>query len=124
MKRNDLYIIVGVLIVAGALYLLNQYRIGQMDTKRIVAEIYVDGEIYESIPINNEKEVTIDTKYGINVINIHDNGVEMTKANCPDHLCEKVGLIDQVGNRIVCLPNRVYVEIVGEVEGQVDAISE
>lgn len=124
MKRNDLYIIVGVLIVAGALYFLNQYRISQMDTNRIVAEIYVDGEIYETIPINKEKEITIETKYGVNVVKIHDNGAEMAQANCPDHLCEKVGFIDQVGNRIVCLPNRVYVEIVGDVEEQVDAISE
>lgn len=124
MKRNDIFIIVGVLIVAGVLYVLNQYRISQIDTNHIVANIYVDGELYKTLPINEEKEITIKTKYGTNVISIHDHGAEMVHANCPDHLCEKVGFIGQVGNRIVCLPNRVYVEIVGDVEEEVDAISE
>lgn len=40
--------------------------------------------------------------------------VYMADANCTDLLCVQQGEITQVGETIVCLPNRVLVEIVAE----------
>lgn len=124
MKRFDIVIIIGILIVAGGFYFFNWYRTDQMNTDQIVAKVYVDGEIYDTLPINQDKKLTIETEFGRNVVSVHDHGVEMVEANCPDHLCEKIGFVNQIGNQIVCLPNRVYVEIVGHSEEQIDAISE
>ncbi len=46
----------------------------------------------------------------------------MTDADCPDKICIQTGEIHQVGRNIVCLPNKVHVEIVGSSEDGVDAI--
>ena len=43
---------------------------------------------------------------------IKDGYVTMTEADCPDHLCMKQKRISKTGGTIVCLPNRVVLEIV------------
>lgn len=124
MKRNDVKIIIGVLIVAGVFYLFNQYRISKMDVNKLYVEIKVEGELYERVQLSDEKEIKIERDDSYNIINVHDNGVEMIEANCPDHVCVRTGFINKVGSTIVCLPHKVYVEIVGDVEDGLDAISE
>lgn len=124
MKKNDIKIIVGVLVIAGLFYLFNQYRLSKMDSNNLYVEINVDGEVYEKVSLDEEKEMKIETKHGVNIIKIHDHGVEMIEANCPDQICVKSGFITKTDNPIVCLPNRVYVEIVGDSEDEIDAISE
>lgn len=124
MKKNDIKIIVGVLIIAGLFYLFNQYRISKMDINNVYVEINVDGELYKKVKLNDEKEIKIEREDGYNIIRVHDNGVEMTEANCPDQICVKSGFISKVGSTIVCLPHKIYVEIVGDMEDGLDAISE
>ena len=41
--------------------------------------------------------------------------------SCPDHLCEKMGRISSSGQSIICLPNRVVVEITGAAQ-EYDAV--
>lgn len=124
MKKNDIKIIVGVLIIAGLFYLFNQYRISKMDINNVYVEINVDGELYKKVKLNDEKEIKIEREDGYNIIRVHDNGVEMIEANCPDQICVKSGFISKVGSTIVCLPHKIYVEIVGDMEDGLDAISE
>jgi hypothetical protein len=40
----------------------------------------------------------------------------MTQADCPDKLCVHQKAISATGETIVCLPNKVVVEIAGETE--------
>ena len=47
-----------------------------------------------------------------NTILVEPGAVCMQSASCPDKLCIKQGTLHSVG-RIVCLPNRVVIEIVG-----------
>ena len=40
-----------------------------------------------------------------------EKGVCISEVNCPNHLCEKMGWVNEVGVPVVCLPNNVYVII-------------
>ncbi len=51
---------------------------------------------------------------GTNTLVISGGKAYIKDADCPDKVCENSGKISRVGERVVCLPNRVYVEIVGE----------
>lgn len=124
MNKNDIKIIIGVLVIAGLFYLFNQYRISRMDTDNLFVEIKVDGERYQLIKLGEEKEVKIKKEGRYNIIKVHDNGVEMVEANCPDHICTKTGFISKVGSTIVCLPHKIYIEIIGNAKEELDAISE
>ncbi len=78
-----------------------------------------EGE-YIRITKNNSEAVYLplneDTEYplpdGKNTVIIEDGRAYMREADCPDLLCVKTGKIRSVGERIICLPNRVVVEVV------------
>ena len=73
------------------------------------AVIKVNGEIYEEVALNQDKDVEIYTGGGAlaNIVRIKDSKASMVYAACPDKRCMR-----QHGGLIVCLPNRVTVEIV------------
>ena len=47
---------------------------------------------------------------------IKDGKVTMISAQCPDQLCRKQGPVFRPGETIVCLPNKVVLEIKGSGE--------
>lgn len=50
---------------------------------------------------------------GTNVLVIKDGAAYMKDASCPDALCVHQGKKSRSGERIVCLPNRIMIEIIG-----------
>ena len=85
--------------------------------KGTTAEIYINGELYESVPLTQDKSIMLDHL----IVVISDGCVHVEDADCPDKICEKRGAISQAGQSIVCLPNRVVIKITGK--GEVEAIS-
>jgi len=66
--------------------------------------------------------LTVDTEFsvpapggGYNVVTVRDGAIAVTEASCPDHYCMHRGFCDG-GSSIVCLPNRLIIEFVGEQE--------
>ena len=80
------------------------------------AEIWSDGELVETVSLGADQEFTITTASGgENTITVRDGAIAVTAANCPDHYCMHRGFCDG-GSSIVCLPNRLIIEFVGEQE--------
>jgi hypothetical protein len=114
MNKRDLILISAVLAIAGIISLFSYIRSSASTGSNLIVELYVDGAVYKSIPITEkEKAITVETSYGKNFLKIHDGGVEMTGANCPDQVCKGFGFIDKAGGIIVCLPHHLYIEIKG-----------
>lgn len=42
--------------------------------------------------------------------------IRLTKASCPDKICEKTGYIGSSGQSIICVPNKITVAVVGSDE--------
>ncbi|WP_461205152.1 NusG domain II-containing protein [Clostridium sp. DL1XJH146] len=126
MKKIDI-VIISILIIV-SIVTIGIYNIvaneRNKNSEELYAVIYLDGEIYKKVLLTEEEQIIeLDTSYGQNEIHVYNYGVEMHKADCPDQVCVKTGFINKVGNRVVCLPNKVYVEIVGEAVPEVDDIS-
>ena len=85
--------------------------------KGATAEIYLDGELYETLPLSRDTRIELDHM----TVVVSDGCVRVEDADCPDKICEKRGVISRAGESIVCLPNRVVVKIGGK--GEVEAIS-
>ena len=81
--------------------------------------VYKDSKLIKTLTLS-KKPYTVDL--GTNVLYVDSEGVSMKEANCPDKLCVKQGKIKNSSRSIVCLPNRIVVEISGK-EGEVDAIA-
>ena len=78
-------------------------------------------QIIEEIKLSDAEKMQI-VDLGTNEVHIENEGVYMAKAKCPDKLCVHQGRISKAGQSIICLPNKIIVEIVGK-KSDVDAVS-
>lgn len=74
--------------------------------------VELDGEEIGRYPLDTDKRVPL--KDGKNVLVIEDGKAYMESADCPDKVCVRTGKISRVGEQIVCLPNRVFIRVIGE----------
>lgn len=113
MRKKEI-IIIAIIVAACGLFLIYNYIQGSFSTKTgFTAVVSLDGEIYKSIPLSDKEEsLTIETKYGKNILKFHDGGVEMIDADCPDKLCKGFGFASKPDDMIVCLPHHLLVEII------------
>lgn len=72
-------------------------------------------------------ELSLDAQYdlngGTNTLVIEDGKAYLSYANCPDHLCMNQGKIDQRGETITCLPNRLTITVHSEKKSDVELVS-
>ncbi|MBP1906866.1 hypothetical protein J2Z32_003531 [Paenibacillus turicensis] len=124
MKRGDV-IVIGLVVVIALVFLVPRWldtsEKNHNETK--VAKITVDGKLYKTVNLT-EKEQTIEVKTedGFNTLKVHDYGIEMTDADCPDKVCLSFGFIERNGGTIVCLPHKLMVEIVDTAAGEGDGV--
>jgi hypothetical protein len=123
-KKGDIIILL-IIAAAGILWFaINQ--IGKAEGgKQIVIE--VNAEIYKVISMEEgmqKQDIHIDLGKGKHIdITADKNGVYVKDVVCPDRICQKTGIINNAGQSIVCLPNRVVIYIDGESEDFVDVVS-
>lgn len=117
-KKNDIILI--LFILALAIGMLGVFYITGVQLKNPVLQITVGGELYGTYPLSEDRTISIgDT----NVCEIRDGEVTMTQADCPDQICVHHIPIDASGGSIVCLPNKVVLEIVNaDGSGEYDTI--
>ena len=124
MKKNDLLIIaigfVLALVIYGGLELNN--RLQATDDK--VLAVYIDGEMVDSFPLDEPMTKTYDTDRGYNIIEIDGESAHIREANCPNQSCVHDGHISRVNETVVCLPHHFHIQIEGNEEVEIDAISE
>lgn len=125
MKKADVIIIIAILVIAigglGVSKLLFNHKYANK-----YVEIYVENKFYQKILIKDEaykKTIEVKTKLGRNVIQIENGGARMVDADCPDKICVKEGFKNKVGQTIICLPNKLVVEINGEDKAETDEVS-
>ncbi len=110
--KGDKVLIV-FLILASILFSVFLWMKGLNISDKYIS-VQVDGKEIQTIEFTKEnigKTFEIETKFGRNVIEVGDGEVWITEASCPDKLDIKQGKIDSNGQMLVCLPNRLIVEI-------------
>jgi hypothetical protein len=89
-----------------------------------IVQVRLDGTIIENFQMIDNLTYEINgVNGGTNLLIIQDGEAWIEEANCPDGLCKNMGKISQVGQSIICLPNKVVVEILdneGEASGTLD----
>ena len=76
-------------------------------------QIWSEGEMIAQLDLNQDREITVESIRGINVVTIQNGAVAVTEADCPDGYCMARGYCHS-GAQIVCLPNRLVLEFTGE----------
>ena len=121
MKKRDILLAGGIVLVA-LVMLLVMHVTGE--TKGDQVQITVNGEIYGTYPLDVDKVIPIQ-KDGktTNLLVIKDGKADVTEADCPDKLCVHQKAISKTNETIVCLPNKVVVQVIGAGESELDSIA-
>ncbi len=86
------------------------------DTGNTVS-ITVNGDSYARYPLSEDREIEIAQNDHTNKITIKDGHVSMTVSDCANQDCVLHHAISRTAETIVCLPNKVIVEIEGGESG-------
>lgn len=124
IKKSD-FIIIGILLCVMVICftLLRQSKNGAF------AEIYLDNVLIKKISLKND---TIFNLYNINneypnmEICVKDGGIMITHSDCHDKICVHTGKINKKYQTIVCVPNKLVIQIVdnqnNNTESDIDAV--
>ncbi|WP_297811067.1 NusG domain II-containing protein [uncultured Finegoldia sp.] len=104
-------ILVGFLLCFSAI-LFVVMNIDNANSQDRYVSIQVNGKEIKQITLPVEDyNYKIDNKYGHNVVHINGYSVWISDSDCPDKLCILKGKIEKPGDVIVCLPNKLVVEV-------------
>ena len=121
-NKNLTILLILVLIVAavgaGAFFLQRTDTRGADPGREV--RVYLDGKLYATGNLGESREITVRQEDGsVNVIRLDDQGVWMESSTCHNQLCVAQGKVTYdnfrsryYGTNIICLPNRVTVELV------------
>ena len=117
MNKRD-FILIGIILVLIAATCLTVFLTKEEGARVIVR---VDGQQVAAYSLLEDGEYSLNG--GTNILCIRDGKAYLTEADCPDHLCVKQGKVDQTGETITCLPNRLTVTVYGAEDSGVDLVS-
>ena len=113
-KSAKLILAVLLLAVAASAAVL---LIPKTEQEHPVAKITSNGELLEVIDLTGSGEKTFHISAGngggFNTVQVKDGEIWVSEASCPDQVCVDQGKISDGTVPIVCLPNKLVIEIVG-----------
>ena len=121
-KKQDIIIYLTVLLLAGAAYLIHT---GLHSRTGSIVRISTDGELIADYPLSRDLETTIGGYSGGNLKLVISGGAAYVESSsCPDKICVKHARISHTGESIICMPNRIVIEIISDDETPViDGVS-
>ncbi len=114
MKKGLVYGILTALVLVLALICF--YFYGVKKEQGVRALIYKDGELIKTVPLENLSEpyeFEIRDGESFNIIRVEEGRIRVVSASCPDKVCVNSGYISDGVMPIVCLPNKLVIEIEG-----------
>ena len=110
IKKGDIFISLGLLIISFALAMYFQSFNSKEEGQYI--RIEHNSKLVGEYPLDVDKEIVLDGDGQYNKVVIKDGKAYMKEANCRDQICVHMREIHADGETIICLPNRVYVEVI------------
>ena len=105
-----------ILFAGLALCLVSAFLLMGRSQDARFARITSNGHIVRTVDLALDQEFTVPgPDGGYNIVTVRDGKIAVTEASCPDHYCMHRGFCSG-GAQIVCLPNRLVIEFLGEQE--------
>lgn len=112
-KKAD--IILAVFLIAAGFIISYVLSFGQTEGDELL--ITADGKTFGVYSLFENREVVIKQNSHTNKVTIKDGVVSMKFSDCKGQDCVHQADISKTGENIICLPNRVVLEITGGDEG-------
>ena len=109
-----------LLIVAGLIvFLFSFFFFNNSGDSRVQVTGRYSQKYYD---LDEDRIINVEGPLGVTRVIIEDGEVWFEDSPCREKICIKMGKKKRVGDQIICVPNRVIVEITGEKE-TVDGIT-
>ncbi len=118
LKKKDILLIIIILVVAGLCLLLHSI-VGEKSADYVTVK--VNGKVEGVYSLADDQEIKLNS--GSNILKIKNGEADMVWADCPDQLCVKQKAVSKNKESIICLPNKVIVEVDSHKNSQYDAVS-
>lgn len=117
MNRNDIYLIIFVVLVGLFIYFTINFNTKDGDT---VLVYYEDEEVLR-VNLNIDNNYVVEGLLGDVEIEVNDKKVRVVRENSPRNICSKEGYISDSSRPLICLPNKIVIKIVGndDIDGVV-----
>ena len=113
IRKADIILAI-IMIILG---LIVSYTLATGNDAGDTVNIKVNGEMYAYYSLSDDQTIDVEQNGHINKITIKDGQVSMAFSDCPNQDCVKHRAISGSAETIVCLPNKVTVEIEGGSTG-------
>ncbi len=121
LSLNDIKFIIGIGAALLVLFLFSLFLRGEEGAQ---VQVTIDGVVYGTYSLSQNQEIPIIVD-GVttNLLVIKDGKADITEADCPDELCVHQRAVSKNNESIVCLPNKVVVQVIGAEESGFDSIA-
>ena len=120
IKKADIFLLIALIVIGGFISIYSLACSADGDT----VLVSVNGQPYGSYDLLKDQEIEISQNDHTNHITIKNGTVQMSSSDCKNQVCVDTGSISKTNQRIVCLPNKVVVEIKSSKGGgEYDVIS-
>ena len=110
MNKSDLKLVF-VLLIVSIIGVVVFKLIGKSGGSALV---YHDGELIKTIDLSIDNKYVVNGDNGDVVIVVSGGKIKVDTENSPLHLCSKQGYISNTYESIVCLPNKIVINISGD----------
>lgn len=117
--KNDIIFVAVILIVVSAASLMLFLFRKAGDT----VVVTVNGQLWGEYPLGEDRTVEIRSGDSYNILVIENGKAYVKQASCPDGICSSHRPIGNDGESIICLPNKVVVEIRTSDKNRPDVIA-
>ena len=109
LKKGDIFIIGFLMIFSlGFSFFISSISSGMRGN---VLRIEQDSKIIKEVSLDTDQEFRINYGGHYNIVRIAGGKAEVSDADCADLICTHMAPISNVGETIVCLPHRLFLEI-------------
>ena len=107
-RKRD-WILAAVLLGAAAIF----YLAGRLGASPAAyARIEINGVLVETVDLAEDRTFSVaGYNGGTNEIQVEKGKISVISATCPDKVCVNRGWAEHTGDTIVCLPNRMIIQI-------------
>ena len=110
IKKGDIIISLSLLLLS--IVMAFGISNSRPKTSGKIVRIEHNSELYGEFSLNEDKVIEIDDGVHYNKVVIKDGKAYMEEANCRDQICTHMPPISINGETIICLPNRVFLEVI------------
>lgn len=124
MTRADFIIGAAALIASAAGFTWLKWRPVQQDTTLEMIVFKHNQEVLRCLLTEaGEASWTFGEPGRQNTVQRNGRRVRILRADCPDQLCVKQGWIEKAGDQLLCIPNRLLVEIRSKGADVIDTVA-